>query len=306
METLKKNIFTNYTISIIEPWIKYLETIRGFGTHTLNAYKRDVLDFLKFCNNEKHNFLAPNKQVIREYLFNLSERKLSRPTVARRISSLKNFFKFLLKDKTISTLDVSIFKSPKLKRNFPKSIDSNLVTKALFSLIDEKNDAWINLRDRAVMLLLYGAGLRISEALSLKKKEAPRGDWLRVLGKGNKYRDVPLLPVICDGVKDYLDLCPFNVQEDGPLFLGKRGGVLSPRIIQRRVENLRYELGLPSHTTPHALRHAFATHLLSGGADLRAIQQLLGHSSLSATQVYSHTSMERIKEVFKNSHPRAK
>jgi integrase/recombinase XerC len=280
METLKKNNFTDYTISIIEPWIKYLETIRGFGTHTLNAYKR-------------------------EYLFNLSERKLSRPTVARRISSLKNFFKFLLKDKTISTLDVSIFKSPKLKRNFPKSIDSNLVTKALFSLIDEKNDAWINLRDRAVMLLLYGAGLRISEALSLKKKEAPRGDWLRVLGKGNKYRDVPLLPVICDGVKDYLDLCPFNVQEDGPLFLGKRGGVLSPRIIQRRVENLRYELGLPSHTTPHALRHAFATHLLSGGADLRAIQQLLGHSSLSTTQRYTDVNETELLSLHKAIHPRS-
>ena len=305
METLKKNNFTDYTIGIIEPWIKYLETIRGFGTHTLNAYKRDVLDFLKFCNNEKHTFLAPNKQIIREYLFNLSERKLSRPTVARRISSLKNFFKFLLKDKTISTLDVSIFKSPKLKRNFPKSIDSNLVTKALFSLIDEKNDAWINLRDRAVMLLLYGAGLRISEALSLKKKEAPRGDWLRVLGKGNKYRDVPLLPVICDGVKDYLDLCPFNVQEDGPLFLGKRGGVLSPRIIQRRVENLRYELGLPSHTTPHALRHAFATHLLSGGADLRAIQQLLGHSSLSTTQRYTDVNETELLSLHKAIHPRS-
>lgn len=169
----------------------------------------------------------------------------------------------------------------------------------------KKNDAWINLRDRAVMLLLYGAGLRISEALSLKKKEAPRGDWLRVLGKGNKYRDVPLLPVICDGVKDYLDLCPFKVKEDGPLFLGKRGGVLSPRIIQRRVENLRYELGLPSHTTPHALRHAFATHLLSGGADLRAIQQLLGHSSLSTTQRYTDVNETELLSLHKAIHPRS-
>ena len=201
--------------------------------------------------------------------------------------------------------DIDVSGGLRIKRNFPKSIDSNLVTKALFSLIDEKNDPWINLRDRAVMLLLYGAGLRISEALSLKKKEAPRGDWLRVLGKGNKYRDVPLLPVICDGVKDYLDLCPFNVQEDGPLFLGKRGGVLSPRIIQRRVENLRYELGLPSHTTPHALRHAFATHLLSGGADLRAIQQLLGHSSLSTTQRYTDVNETELLSLHKAIHPRS-
>ena len=305
MVTLKKNNYQDYTISIIEPWIKHLEMIRGFGINTLSAYKRDVLDFLKFCHNEKHDFLNPNKHVIREYLFNLAERKLSRPTVARRISSLKNFFKFLLKDKIISSLDVSIFKSPKLKRSFPKSIDANLVTKALFSLIDEKNEAWINLRDRAVMLLLYGAGLRISEALSLKKKEAPRGDWLRVLGKGNKHRDIPLLPIICDGVKDYLDLCPFDVQEESPLFLGKRGGALSPRIIQRRVENLRYELGLPSHTTPHALRHAFATHLLSGGADLRAIQQLLGHSSLSTTQRYTDVNEAELLSLHKAIHPRS-
>ena len=305
MVTLKKNNYQDYTISIIEPWIKHLEMIRGFGINTLSAYKRDVLDFFKFCNNETHDFLKPNKYVIREYLFNLAERKLSRPTVARRISSLKNFFKFLLKDKIISSLDVSIFKSPKLKRSFPKSIDANLVTKALFSLIDEKNEAWINLRDRAVMLLLYGAGLRISEALSLKKKEAPRGDWLRVLGKGNKHRDVPLLPIICDGVKDYLDLCPFDIEEEGPLFLGKRGGVLSPRIIQRRVENLRYELGLPSHTTPHAFRHAFATHLLSGGADLRAIQQLLGHSSLSTTQRYTDVNEAELLSLHKAIHPRS-
>ena len=305
MVTFKKNNHRNYTIIIVETWIKYLETIRGFGIHTLNAYKRDVLDFLKFCNSEKHDFLIPNKHIIREYLSNLSERKLSRPTVARRVSSLKNFFKFLLKDKIIVSLDVSIFKSPKLKRSFPKSIDANLITKALFSLTDQKNEAWVNLRDRAVMLLLYGAGLRISEALSLKKRERPRGDWLRVIGKGNKHRDVPLIPIICEGVKDYLDICPFDVQEDGPLFLGKRGGILSPRIIQRRVENLRYELGLPSHTTPHALRHAFATHLLSGGADLRAIQQLLGHSSLSTTQRYTDVNEAELLSLHKAIHPRS-
>ena len=235
----------------------------------------------------------------------MSERHLSRPTIARRISSLKNFFKFLLKDKVISSLDISIFKSPKLKRNFPKSIDSDLVAKALSSLMDAKNDQWINLRDKAVMLLLYGAGLRISEALSIKKKDAPVGDWLRVIGKGNKYRDVPLLPIICDGVREYLDLCPYDINEDAPLFLGKRGGSLSPRIIQRRIENLRYELGLPSHTTPHALRHAFATHLLSGGADLRAIQQLLGHSSLSTTQRYTDVNETELLNLHKAIHPRS-
>ena len=305
MVTLKNNQLYNRINNIIIEWVKYLEDIRGYGFNTLNAYKRDILDFLRFCKDKDHDFLSPNKYILREYLYELSERHLSRPTIARRISSLKNFFKFLLKDKVILSLDISIFKSPKLKRNFPKSIDSDLVAKALSSLMDAKNDQWINLRDRAVMLLLYGAGLRISEALSIKKKDAPVGDWLRVVGKGNKYRDVPLLPIICDGVREYLDLCPFDVNEDAPLFLGKRGGSLSPRIIQRRIENLRYELGLPSHTTPHALRHAFATHLLSGGADLRAIQQLLGHSSLSTTQRYTDVNETELLNLHKAIHPRS-
>tara|TARA_B100001250_G_scaffold357816_1_gene333771 strand:- start:2120 stop:3037 length:918 start_codon:yes stop_codon:yes gene_type:complete len=305
MVTLKNNQLYNRINNIIIEWVKYLEDIRGYGFNTLNAYKRDIFDFLHFCKNKDHDFLSPNKYILREYLYELSERHLSRPTIARRISSLKNFFKFLLKDKVISSLDISIFKSPKLKRNFPKSIDSDLVAKALSSLMDAKNDQWINLRDRAVMLLLYGAGLRISEALSIKKKDAPDGDWLRVVGKGNKYRDVPLLPIICDGVREYLDLCPYDVDEDAPLFLGKRGGSLSPRIIQRRIENLRYELGLPSHTTPHALRHAFATHLLSGGADLRAIQQLLGHSSLSTTQRYTDVNETELLNLHKAIHPRS-
>ena len=305
MVTLKNNQLYNRINNIIIEWVKYLEDIRGYGFNTLNAYKRDILDFLRFCKNKDHDFLSPNKYILREYLYELSERHLSRPTIARRISSLKNFFKFLLKDKVILSLDISIFKSPKLKRNFPKSIDSDLVAKALSSLMDAKNDQWINLRDRAVMLLLYGAGLRISEALSIKKKDAPVGDWLRVVGKGNKYRDVPLLPIICDGVREYLDLCPYDINEDAPLFLGKRGGSLSPRIIQRRIEYLRYELGLPSHTTPHALRHAFATHLLSGGADLRAIQQLLGHSSLSTTQRYTDVNETELLNLHKAIHPRS-
>ena len=305
MDTLKQNNISNTINNIVLPWIKYLETIRGYGVHTLDAYKRDVVEFLKFCTDRNYDFLSPDKYILREFLSVLSERELSRPTVARKISSLKNFFKFLFKDKVILSLDVSIFKSPKLKRSYPKSIDSDLVAKAFVSLMDKENDHWINLRDRAVMLLLYGSGLRISEALSLKKKEAPNSDWLRVKGKGNKYRDVPLLPIICEGVKEYLDLCPYDVKEDEPLFLGKRGGELSPRIIQRRVENLRYELGLPSHTTPHALRHAFATHLLSGGADLRAIQQLLGHSSLSTTQRYTDVNESELLKLHKAIHPRS-
>ena len=305
MEELNKNSISKNENDTILSWIKYLETIRGYGEHTLDAYKRDVLEFSNFCTNKNHEFLSPDKYIFREFLSVLSERQLSRPTVARKVSSLKNFYKFLIRDKIISSIDMSIFKSPKLKRSFPKSIDSNLVAQALESIMSNESDHWINLRDRAVLLLLYGSGLRISEALSLKRKDAPNGEWLRVKGKGNKYRDVPLLPIICEGVREYIDHCPFDTNGDEPLFLGKRGGELSPRIIQRRVENLRYELGLPSHTTPHALRHAFATHLLSGGADLRAIQQLLGHSSLSTTQRYTDVNEAELLRLHKAIHPRS-
>ena len=305
MDTIKQNNILNTKNNVVLPWIKYLENIRGYGVHTLDAYERDVAEFLKFCTERNHDFLSPDKYILREFLSVLSERELSRPTVARKISSLKNFFKFLLKDKVILSLDLSIFKSPKLKRSFPKSIESNLVAQALKSIMNNETDHWINLRDRAVLLLLYGSGLRISEALSLKRKDVPNGEWLRVKGKGNKYRDVPLLPIICEGVREYIDHCPFDTNGDEPLFLGKRGGELSPRIIQRRVENLRYELGLPSHTTPHALRHAFATHLLSGGADLRAIQQLLGHSSLSTTQRYTDVNETELLRLHRAIHPRS-
>ena len=305
MEELNKNTIAKNENNTILSWIEYLETIRGYGEHTLDAYKRDVLEFSNFCINKNYEFLLPDKYIFREYLLTLSERQLSRPTVARKVSSLKNFYKFLIKDKIISSIDMSIFKSPKLKRSFPKSIESNLVAQALESIMNNESDHWINLRDRAVLLLLYGSGLRISEALSLKRKDAPNGEWLRVKGKGNKYRDVPLLPIICEGVREYIDHCPFDANGDEPLFLGKRGGELSPRIIQRRVENLRYELGLPSHTTPHALRHAFATHLLSGGADLRAIQQLLGHSSLSTTQRYTDVNEAELLRLHKAIHPRS-
>lgn len=289
----------------VQEWLSYLESIKGFSLHTINAYKRDIIEFLNFCNQEALEISPPDKYTVREYLSFLSKKELSKPTVARKISSVKNYFKFLLKNKLLLTLDLSIFKSPKLKRSFPKSVDPELVAKALKSLTNNENDHWINLRDRAVMLLLYGSGLRISEALSLKKKEAPNGNWLRVLGKGNKHRDVPLLPIICEGIREYLESCPFNTKDDQPLFLGKRGGPLSPRIIQRRIETLRFELGLPSHTTPHALRHAFATHLLSGGADIRAIQQLLGHSSLSTTQRYTDVNETELLNLHKAIHPRS-
>tara|TARA_B100000131_G_scaffold16297_2_gene16492 strand:- start:934 stop:1848 length:915 start_codon:yes stop_codon:yes gene_type:complete len=289
----------------LNDWINYLKNVLGYSEHTYSSYKRDVKDFYFFCNSKNLFIFEPDKYTLKNYLFELNERQSSRATVARRISSLKNFYKYALKEKLIKEIDLSIFKSPKVKKGIPKSIDPDLIAEAINAVISEENELWINLRDEAVILLLYGVGLRINEALSLKIKDLPEGEWLRVLGKGNKTRDVPVLPEIVKKIKDYLEICPFVKNENDPMFFGKRGGVLSPRIIQRRVEKIRYRLGLPEYTTPHALRHSFATHLLSGGADLRAIQQLLGHASLSTTQRYTDVNEGELVKLHKTIHPRS-
>ena len=207
--------------------------------------------------------------------------------------------------KKIQEVDFSIFKSPRVNKPLPKSIDPKLVADAIESIMKNDNEFWINLRDKAAILLMYGAGLRINEALSLKIKDLPTDDWLRVMGKGNKYRDVPILPEITAILKEYINHCPFKQSPQDLIFLGKRGKALSPRIIQRRLEKIRYEVGLPDFATPHSLRHSFATHLLSRGADLRAIQQLLGHVSLSTTQRYTDINESELIQTHKEIHPRS-
>ena len=285
-------------------WLSHLKNIKNYSNYTYDAYKRDVLDFIKFCESNISNPLKINKYLLRDYLFNLNEKQFSRSSVARRISSLKNFYKYLINEKKISNLDITIFKSPKVIRKLPKSIQINLLEDAIQKIMDQKNPLWINLRDKSVILLMYGSGLRISEALSLKIKDLTDNDWIRILGKGNKYRDIPILKEVKHEIKKYQEIIPFNQDKNDYLFLGKRGSKLSPRIIQRRIESIRHQLGLPEYTTPHALRHSFATHLLSGGADLRAIQQLLGHSSLSTTQLYTDVDEDKLIDLHKASHPR--
>ena len=302
---LKGNFKITTTYDILDQWVYFLKNVSAYSTHTCDAYKRDLIDFFEFCKIREFNAFQPNKYILRDYLFELNEKEVSKATIARRISSLKNFYTYSLQKQIIKNLDLSIFKSPKVKKNIPKSIEPELIYEAINTILSEEKVTWINLRDEAVILLLYGAGLRINEALSLQRKDLPTGEWLRIIGKGNKYRDVPVLPEITKKIKNYLDNCPFDQKPRDPLFLGKRGGKLSPRIIQRRIEKIRYALGLPEYTTPHALRHSFATHLLSGGADLRAIQQLLGHSSLSTTQRYTDVNEAELINLHKSIHPRS-
>jgi integrase/recombinase XerC len=221
-------------------------------------------------------------------------------SLARVLSSLKSFFSFLEREGVLAS---DIIRTPKIPRSLPKAL-SVVEAKQTLAAVDEMEERpWVAARDMAVIALCYGAGLRISEALALTKADLET-DTLRVTGKGGRVRMVPLIVQVRQAVDTYLKLSPFKLWPEDPLFRGVRGGVLSPRLIQLRLEKLRSALGLPPSATPHALRHSFATHLLSKGGDLRSIQELLGHASLSTTQIYTALDTERLLESYASAHPR--
>lgn len=294
----------------LDDWLAWLQQERRYPENTLLAYQRDFEDYTQFLAAEKAELLPPTRALFRRYLAQLQQRGLARTTIARRISSLRSYYHFGLRHKGADIPDLSWMKAPKITAPLPKALSATQADAILQALASSNTDAWQKQRDYAILLLLYGAGLRLSEALSLTNADLPLGEWLRFTGKGGKVREVPLLPIIAVAVNSYLALRPFGMPAaDEPktaLFLSSRGNPLGPRAVQRCVESLRIAANLPAHTTPHALRHAFATSLLSGGGDLRAIQQLLGHASLSTTQRYTHIDTARLKEVHQQTHPRAK
>jgi len=199
-----------------------------------------------------------------------------------------------------------VLRAPKLPQSVPKPLTVEDADAAITAAGDVATSVWQQKRDVAMLTLLYGCGLRISEALGLTLAEAPRGDVLVITGKGHKQRYVPVLPAVTEAIADYLAACPHPLTKSGPLFVGARGGPLNPRLVQRQMQMLRGMLGLPETATPHALRHSFATHLLGGGGDLRAIQELLGHASLSTTQRYTKVEPEHLLKVYEAAHPRAR
>jgi len=228
-------------------------------------------------------------------------------SLMRGLAGTRSFARFLERNGKGKVGALAAIRTPKLPRSLPKPLaiaDAKRMADTELRA-GETREPWILARDAAVLGLLYGSGLRIAEALSLKRKEMPTGDQLTVTGKGNKTRMVPVLPQVAKLIADYVALCPLEIPPDGPLFVGARGGPLSPRIVQLAMARLRGALGLPDSATPHALRHSFATHLLARGGDLRAIQELLGHASLSTTQIYTQVDSERLLEVYANAHPRA-
>jgi integrase/recombinase XerC len=294
-------------------WLGYLGAERRMSAKTLEAYKRDVGQFLDFLT--RHLDGAPSlKQLaklmpadVRAFMAARRSEGLGSRSLMRVLAGARSFARFLERNGKGKVGALSAVRAPKVARTLPKP----LAIAAAKRIADtdlragEEREPWIIARDAAVLALLYGSGLRISEALSLKPKNLVAGDAITVTGKGNKTRMVPVLPQVTKSIAAYVALCPLDLPDDGPLFVGSRGGPLSPRVVQLAMARLRGALGLPDTATPHALRHSFATHLLARGGDLRAIQELLGHASLSTTQIYTEVDSKRLLEVYASAHPRA-
>ena len=288
----------------IEAWQNWLATEKHYAPNTCEAYHSDFQAFVEFMRESGADIEIPTRQQFRSYLAKLHADDKSRATIARHVASIRSFYRYADRQGWMVIDDFSWMKAPKLPRSLPKTISENQAAAMLSILGQLEKPAWQIARDRAVLLLLYGCGLRISEALSIQASDRPLKDWIRITGKGGKVREVPVLPLVTAAVEQAADLCPFQPQGNVPLFRSSRGGALGARAVQRLVEGLRLRAGLPSHTTPHALRHAFATHLLTAGGDLRAIQELLGHASLSTTQRYTYLDAGQLLDVHKQTHPR--
>ena len=297
----------------IARWLGYLGAERRMSSKTLEAYARDVGQFLGFL--AEHLGGAPSlKQLakltpadVRAFMAARRSDGAGNRTLMRGLAGARSFARFLERNGKGKVGALAAIRTPKLPRSLPKP----LAMKDAKRIADtdlragEARAPWVLARDAAVLALLYGCGLRIAEALSLHRKDMPSGDSLTVTGKGNKTRMVPVLPQVARLIADYVALCPLDLPADGPLFVGARGGPLTARVVQLAMARLRGALGLPGSATPHALRHSFATHLLARGGDLRAIQELLGHASLSTTQIYTAVDDERLLEVYASAHPRA-
>jgi integrase/recombinase XerC len=297
----------------IEAWLSHLGAERRLSAKTLEAYRRDVLQFLQFL--AEHLGGAPSlKELaslepadVRAFLAARRASNIGSRSLMRALAGMRAFGRFLERNGKGRLGALAAVRAPKIGKTLPRPLPvdaAKSVADPTFAAGDGR-DVWIHARDAAVLALLYGCGLRISEALGLKRADFNGRDVLTVIGKGRKQRMVPLVAPVQKLVADYIALCPYDLPGEGSLFVGAKGGPLSPRIVQIAMERLRGALGLAETATPHALRHSFATHLLARGGDLRSIQELLGHASLSTTQIYTAVDAERLIEAYRSAHPRA-
>ena len=298
---------------VLETFLAHLSGERRLSEKTVEAYQRDISAFIGFTTQHQERavtlpILAALKPAdFRAYLAHRrrGDSPLSASSIARQLSALRTFFRYIERRWDVRNDGLALIKGPRAKRPLPKALSVSGAAAMVDGNSLDASAPWIEARNTAVMTLLYGAGLRISEALSLTPAQLPLQDALSITGKGGKSRLVPILPIVAEAVTRYAKLCPFVIAPDEPLFRGARGGALSPRIIQLEMQKLRSALGLPETATPHALRHSFATHLLAGGGDLRTIQQLLGHASLSTTQRYTDVDASALMKIHRAAHPRA-
>jgi integrase/recombinase XerC len=297
----------------VDAWRAWLTFEKQASRHTRDAYIRDLDAFIAFLNGHLggpvglDDLRALDVADFRAWLADRQTRGLQRSSTARAVSTLRQVFAWLARNGYVENAAIKGVRAPKPPRHVPKALsaeDANAVIRAIDEIASAR---WIARRDMAVLLLLYGCGLRIGEALGLTRGDAPTeaDEVLIVTGKGNKQRRVPLLPIVGRAVQAYVAACPYPLASDGPLFLGARGGALSARRLQERLQQIRGYLGLSDSATPHALRHTFATELLGKGGDLRAVQELLGHASLSTTQRYTAVDDARLKRIYDDAHPRA-
>ncbi len=298
---------------VIAEFVEYLLNTKNYSTHTATAYENDIHDFIKFFarfndgRTDLSDIARCDTITFRSWMADRARRELTHKSTARALSSLRTFYKWLAKQKNIQNDAIGIISAPKVERKLSKAIETTDVSDMHDAIrAIDMNEPWIAARDWALVVLIFGCGLRISEVLSLKNIDVVnRPESLRIVGKGNKERIVPVLPAVYVAIEKYTRLNPFGTRGDEPLFRSVRGLPMSARMAEKVIENLRHYLQLPDYVTPHALRHTFATALLAGGADLRALQELLGHSSLSTTQLYTKVNMAEIMDVYNHAHPMA-
>ncbi len=300
----------------LDAWLLWQRGGRRMAAHTELAYRHDLHDFFLFLSQHQGGQVGPDmlEQLslpdIRAWIAARSAREMAMPSNARALSALRSFFRYLQRQ-GIGNEAVFRLKLRESPKRLPRSIETEKILEMIGQAdFNPEDEQWIVDRDRAILMLLYGCGLRISEALSLRVGNIARAEQkLRVRGKGNKQREVPMIPKIQSSIDTYMDICPYLLGKSSskiPLFYGKRGNILNPGVFQKRFRDLRHLVGLPDQMTPHALRHSFATHLLASGANLRDIQELLGHESLSTTQCYTAVDHERMRKHYEQAHPMAK
>lgn len=294
-----------------QAFLAHLAGERRLSDKTVEAYARDIRDFQIFIRRhtespaDLRNLGDLDPSDFRAYLAFRRQGGLGSASLQRLLSALRTFYRYIERRWDIDNSAIALIKGPKRKVPIPKALSVEGATELANAKFEKQDQDWVKARNRAVLTLAYGAGLRISEVLSLTGAHIPLGERVMIRGKGGTSRVVPLLPTVRKSVEIYIDLCPFDLDPDKALFRGVRGGALGARTVQAEVQRLRANLGLPESATPHALRHSFATHLLGNGGDLRTIQQLLGHADLSTTQRYTHVDAARLRALHERAHPRA-